>query len=89
MKSRATFRCMRVSCDDNAVDEYAYQASVNIQGHIFKGILYDQGPVQHTSSSVGEMFQQPNLFTSACANYSCPLNLDETPATQYFPYPKP
>lgn len=25
-------------------DQYAYQTAVNIGGHVFKGILYDQGP---------------------------------------------
>ncbi|KAK1369546.1 Protein SHORT INTERNODES [Heracleum sosnowskyi] len=88
----ATFRCVRVSSEDqDAVDEYAYQASVNIQGHIFKGILYDRGPVQHTSTSVGSgMFQQPsNLFATTSTNFPCPFNLDTPPATQFFPYPKP
>ncbi|KAL1833756.1 hypothetical protein ACET3Z_003407 [Daucus carota] len=76
----ATFRCVRVSCDENAVDEYAYQTSVNIQGHVFKGILYDQGPAaQETSTS---SFQHPNLFTTTS---TYPFNV----GTQFFPYPKP
>ena len=29
---------------DEAEDQYAYQTSVSIAGHVFKGILYDQGP---------------------------------------------
>lgn len=81
----ATFRCVRVSSDDNAVDQYAYQTSVNIQGHIFKGILYDQGPVQEASSSVGGIFQQPNLFSTTTSTY--PFDL-LPPGTQFFPYPK-
>ncbi|KAH6811912.1 hypothetical protein C2S51_025674 [Perilla frutescens var. frutescens] len=40
----AVFRCVRVSSMDNAVDQYAYQTSVSIGGHVFTGILYDQGP---------------------------------------------
>lgn len=84
--SPATFRCVRVSCDNNAVDEYAYQASVTIQGHVFKGTLYDQGPVQQTNYPPHD---EPNLFTTtASTNYPCPFNLD-TPATHFFPYPKP
>lgn len=33
-----------MSSIDEADDQYAYQAAVNIGGHVFKGILYDQGP---------------------------------------------
>ncbi|KAJ0629728.1 putative transcription factor STY-LRP1 family [Helianthus annuus] len=29
---------------DETEDQFAYQAAVNIGGHLFKGILYDQGP---------------------------------------------
>ncbi|XVF45358.1 hypothetical protein PTKIN_Ptkin02bG0199400 [Pterospermum kingtungense] len=42
--SEATFRCVRVSSIDDAADQYAYRAAVSIGGHVFKGILYDQGP---------------------------------------------
>lgn len=40
----AVFRCMRVSSIDDEDEEYAYQTAVSIGGHVFKGILYDQGP---------------------------------------------
>lgn len=41
----AVFRCIRVSSMDNVdVVQFAYQTSVNIGGHVFKGVLYDQGP---------------------------------------------
>ncbi|XAR57944.1 hypothetical protein NMG60_11026262 [Bertholletia excelsa] len=40
----AVFRCVRVSSIDDADEEYAYQTAVNIGGHVFKGLLYDQGP---------------------------------------------
>ncbi|KAI3761067.1 hypothetical protein L1987_51473 [Smallanthus sonchifolius] len=42
--TRADFRCVRVSSIDETDDQIAYQAAVNIGGHSFKGILYDQGP---------------------------------------------
>ncbi|GMI83577.1 SHI-related sequence 7 [Hibiscus trionum] len=42
--SQATFRYVRLSSGEDADDQYAYQAVVNIAGHVFKGILYDQGP---------------------------------------------
>ncbi|KAK9000429.1 hypothetical protein V6N11_080929 [Hibiscus sabdariffa] len=44
--SEVTFRCVRVSSGEGAGDQYAYLTSVNIEGHVFKGILYDQGPDQ-------------------------------------------
>ncbi|XP_047320759.1 protein SHI RELATED SEQUENCE 3-like [Impatiens glandulifera] len=43
VNTKATFRCVRVSSNDNELDQYAYQTAVNIKGHLFKGILYDQG----------------------------------------------
>ncbi|XP_057501531.1 protein EXPRESSION OF TERPENOIDS 1-like [Actinidia eriantha] len=44
VNSEAVFRCVRVSVmDDGGDDECAYQTAVNIGGHVFKGILYDQG----------------------------------------------
>ncbi|XP_038974604.1 protein SHI RELATED SEQUENCE 1-like [Phoenix dactylifera] len=44
VSSAAVFRCVRVSPVDDAEDEFAYQTAVSIGGHVFKGILYDQGP---------------------------------------------
>lgn len=100
----ATFRCIRVRSDDeNTKDQYAYQTSVNIQGHIFKGILYDQGPPhfqQLSSSSTsfapapsgGVMLHQPlnlNPTTTTTTTYSAaaPFNL-LSPGTHFFPFHK-
>ncbi|KAE8675750.1 Protein SHORT INTERNODES [Hibiscus syriacus] len=44
VNSEAVFRCVRVSSIEDGDDQYAYRAAVNIAGHVFKGILYDQGP---------------------------------------------
>ncbi|XP_022751429.1 protein SHI RELATED SEQUENCE 1-like [Durio zibethinus] len=44
VNSQAMFRCVRVSSIEDADDQYAYQTALNIGGHVFKGILYDQGP---------------------------------------------
>ncbi|CAA0823523.1 Protein SHI RELATED SEQUENCE 1 [Striga hermonthica] len=43
VSSEAVFRCVRVSSVDDGEDQFAYQTAVNICGHVFKGILYDQG----------------------------------------------
>ncbi|XP_065880408.1 protein SHI RELATED SEQUENCE 5-like [Euphorbia lathyris] len=68
VNSPAVFRCVRVSSIDDADEQYAYQTAVNIGGHVFKGILYDQGlDPRYTrggeSSSGGA--QQLNLITAA------------------------
>ncbi|GAB2291819.1 hypothetical protein Dimus_026070 [Dionaea muscipula] len=44
VSSPALFRCVRVSSIDDAEEHLAYQTAVTIAGHVFKGILYDQGP---------------------------------------------
>lgn len=43
LNSPAVFRCVKVSAMDAPDERYAYQTAVNIGGHVFKGILYDQG----------------------------------------------
>ncbi|KAL4582664.1 hypothetical protein LXL04_007222 [Taraxacum kok-saghyz] len=65
----ANFRCVRVSSIDETDDQYAYQAAVNIGGHLFKGILYDQGPEGQymggdTSSGGSAGIPQLNLTTT-------------------------
>ncbi|KAJ4891085.1 Protein SHORT INTERNODES [Raphanus sativus] len=75
ISSSAIFQCVRVSSVDEGEDEYAYKTAVSIGGHIFKGILYDQGPAERSSSGGGS--QPLNLITagpsasSSSANVSC------------------
>ncbi|XP_017969933.1 PREDICTED: protein SHI RELATED SEQUENCE 1 [Theobroma cacao] len=71
MNSPAVFRCVRVSSIDDADDQYAYQTAVNIGGHVFKGLLYDQGPESGYNnmaaageSSSGGGVQPLNLITA-------------------------
>lgn len=73
VSSSAVFRCVRVSSIDNADDQFAYQTAVNIGGHVFKGILYDQGletshnmPGESSSGggSASRGIQQLNLITN-------------------------
>lgn len=52
VRSMATFQCVRVRSVEEGEDQYAYQTSVNIGGHIFKGILYDQGPSSSSSAKI-------------------------------------
>ncbi|XP_022769101.1 protein SHI RELATED SEQUENCE 5-like isoform X3 [Durio zibethinus] len=64
VSSPAVFRCVKVSAMDDVDEEFAYQTAVNISGHVFKGILYDQGPESRYTSG-GETSQQLNLITAA------------------------
>ncbi|KAK6131001.1 hypothetical protein DH2020_035254 [Rehmannia glutinosa] len=62
LNSPAVFRCVRVSAIDDADEQFAYQTAVNIGGHVFKGILYDQGPESQFpggGSGSGGSQQQP------------------------------
>ncbi|KAG9148046.1 hypothetical protein Leryth_003623 [Lithospermum erythrorhizon] len=76
VNSPAVFRCVKVSSAvDDAEEKYAYQTAVSIRGHVFKGILYDQGPENihysgggdgPTGGGDGVHHQQPlNLIAAA------------------------
>ncbi|XP_024402502.1 protein SHI RELATED SEQUENCE 6 isoform X2 [Physcomitrium patens] len=43
VRAQALFKCVRVTGVEDGENECAYQATVKIGGHIFKGLLYDQG----------------------------------------------
>lgn len=51
VSSPAVFRCVRVSAMDDVEEQFAYQTAVNIGGHVFKGLLYDQGLDGHYTSA--------------------------------------
>ncbi|KAJ1290546.1 hypothetical protein BS78_02G252300 [Paspalum vaginatum] len=51
VSSEAVFRCVRLGPVDQAEAEVAYQTSVSIGGHVFKGILHDVGP--HSLAGAG------------------------------------
>ncbi|XP_010263848.1 PREDICTED: protein SHI RELATED SEQUENCE 1 isoform X2 [Nelumbo nucifera] len=83
VNSPAVFRCVRVSAFDEADDQYAYQTAVNIGGHVFKGILYDQGPEGHYvpgESSSGGGGVPLNLITAGTATTTTTTNVTTTTA---------
>ncbi|MFQ6646513.1 hypothetical protein Gotur_018966 [Gossypium turneri] len=43
VQAPAVFRCIQVTAISDGESEIAYQATVNISGHVFKGFLYDHG----------------------------------------------
>ncbi|KAL4366978.1 hypothetical protein GQ457_05G006320 [Hibiscus cannabinus] len=75
LSSHAVFRCVTVSSVEDADDQYAYQTAVSIGGHVFKGILYDQGPdtdsgynndtAPETTAAAGESCAATNAATFA------------------------
>lgn len=52
VRAPAVFKCVRVTAVEDGEDEFAYQATVKIGGHVFKGFLYDQG-VENNSNREG------------------------------------
>ncbi|KAK4713524.1 hypothetical protein R3W88_019431 [Solanum pinnatisectum] len=86
----AVFRCVKViSAVDDTQEQYAYQTSVSIGGHIFKGMLYDQGPAGGETSSSSAV--PPQVSINAMFD-PYPTNLSPfMPAagTQFFPPPRP
>ncbi|XP_074297341.1 protein SHORT INTERNODES-like [Silene latifolia] len=67
VSSPALFRCVRVSSMNDSDDEVAYQTAVRIGEHVFKGILYYQGPAnnQHGTSTSGGYGSGPLLNLAA------------------------
>ncbi|KAK7404411.1 hypothetical protein VNO78_05289 [Psophocarpus tetragonolobus] len=59
MSSMALCSCVQVRSMDDTVNEIAYQTSVNIGGHVFSGLLYDQGPEQSFSAKGDSSFIDP------------------------------
>lgn len=91
----AVFRRVGVSSTDNEVHECAYQTSVSIGGHVFAGILYDQGPDpagagnyvagESSSSAAAGLLQHPSFAARTTApTTGTPPFLPFTNATSHF-----
>ncbi|XP_047983421.1 protein EXPRESSION OF TERPENOIDS 1-like [Salvia hispanica] len=90
VSSPAVFRCVRVSAVDEAEQHYAYQTALSIGGHVFKGILYDQGGESSSSASL-DLIANASNSQMAVADpnvYPTPLNAFMA-GTQFFPPPRP
>ncbi|XP_057783123.1 protein SHI RELATED SEQUENCE 1-like [Salvia miltiorrhiza] len=99
----AVFRCVRVSSIDNAVDDqYAYQTSVSIGGHVFTGILYDQGAEpqgtgnyvtgESSSSAAAGLSEQPNFVArttgTTSPSFAAPFSAFTNATSHFLHYPK-
>ncbi|CAN8292354.1 unnamed protein product [Cochlearia groenlandica] len=94
----AVFRCIKVSSihDDEDDEDYAYQTTVSIGGHVFKGILYDQGPSSDNdqlnllASTAGNSRHNGSVDTSlvyTAVAMKAPLNAFVAAGTPYFAPP--
>ncbi|KAA3489792.1 protein LATERAL ROOT PRIMORDIUM 1-like [Gossypium australe] len=71
VRATAVFKCVKVTAIEEGEDEFAYEAVVKIGGHVFKGLLYDQGvdgfpniSQLHLSGRNGESSSSPVLDAS-------------------------
>lgn len=100
VSSSAVFRCVNVRAMDDADEQYAYQTAVNIGGHVFKGLLYDQGPNSRYGGGVGETSgggsggeaQQPLNLITATTNAATTATTSNPPGVTWLDpssYPTP
>ncbi|TVU04664.1 hypothetical protein EJB05_47794, partial [Eragrostis curvula] len=90
VSSEAVFRCVRLGPVDEADAEVAYQTTVSIAGHVFKGILHDVGP----DPSVSGAGMMTGRHAAAEASGSSPSTADaaapvSSSAVVMDPYPTP
>ncbi|KAK7283522.1 hypothetical protein RIF29_13092 [Crotalaria pallida] len=77
MNSTPIFRCIQVRSMDDAVNEIAYHTSVKIGGHVFSGLLYDQGPDDEGDTSTGPNLDHPQQNLSLLFNASTQTHRDD------------
>ncbi|XP_019412799.1 PREDICTED: protein SHI RELATED SEQUENCE 7-like [Lupinus angustifolius] len=92
MSSMAVFSCVRVQSMDDTVNEIAYQTSINIEGHVFSGLLYDQGPDQQSfndargqrsSNSLHQQHNNLNLVSAEIQDGATMAQPSSAAATAY------
>jgi LRP1 type putative zinc finger protein len=92
VSSEAVFRCVRLGPVDEADAEVAYQTSVSIAGHVFKGILHDVGPDPSVAAGGGyrqhaaEAGSSPSTAAAGEGSVAGPVS---SSAVVMDPYPTP
>lgn len=99
VNASAMFRCVKVTSMDEADEHMAYQTAVNIGGHVFKGILYDQGPDNRytprggggggESSSHTQQHQQPLHLMGPSSGGTAPTSYQNVGMIDSSGYPAP
>ncbi|OIV99506.1 hypothetical protein TanjilG_17316 [Lupinus angustifolius] len=88
----SVFSCVRVQSMDDTVNEIAYQTSINIEGHVFSGLLYDQGPDQQSfndargqrsSNSLHQQHNNLNLVSAEIQDGATMAQPSSAAATAY------
>ncbi|XP_042451493.1 protein SHI RELATED SEQUENCE 4-like [Zingiber officinale] len=77
VNAEAKFRCVRLSAVDDADEKYAYQTTIHIAGHLFKGILYDHGAATDLPQLTGEA----STSSATARDAATPELLDQCPST--------
>jgi LRP1 type putative zinc finger protein len=55
VRGPAVFRCVQVTSVDDGRREVAYQAAVTINGHLFRGLLYDLGAEDGRAAAAAQL----------------------------------
>lgn len=95
MFRRVRVRSIDNNINGNGVDQYAYQTGVIIAGHLFKGILYDEGPDNSNTHHIPQFRPAAaaapamELLHPSSSSSSYPINLPPpppVPATHLIPH---
>jgi LRP1 type putative zinc finger protein len=92
VSSEALFRCVRLGPVDEPDAEVAYQTSVSIAGHVFKGILHDVGPDPSVAAGGGGGFRhaiEGSSPSTAAAGEGSVAGPVSSSAVVMDPYPTP
>jgi LRP1 type putative zinc finger protein len=94
VSSEAVFRCVRLRPVDGDDTEVAYQTTVSIAGHVFKGILHDVGPDPSVGGGMmirhaAEQRSSPSTAAAAGEHGSASAAPVSSSAVLMDPYPTP
>jgi LRP1 type putative zinc finger protein len=67
VRGPAVFRCVQVTSVDDGRREVAYQAAVTINGHLFRGLLYDLGAEDGRAAAAAQLGSSDLHLGSASA----------------------
>ncbi|XP_062196289.1 protein SHORT INTERNODES 1-like [Phragmites australis] len=89
VSSEALFRCLRLGPVDETDAEVAYQTTVSIAGHVFKGILHDVGPDPSVAGGLRHAAEGSSPSTAAAGEGTIAAPAVSSSAVVMDPYPTP